>query len=1264
MPHPTLSPSRRARDHALSILCTAVAATVFAASPAGAQVQSKDQQKCINDVLKRGAGVAKAQGKADDACLKNAIAGKTSKLGDDGDTLTAQACLTNDVGGKVAKADAKLADTDTQRCLTEPQQLPAYAYTGAAVVGGAQRDQATTLAGDLFGGDLDAVTLSFAYPDDDAKKCQRAALSNAHKFSDALAKTAAKEVKGALKGGKNDPAESAAELQVAALGAIVTDPKGKVDKATTKLSDKIVDACTPTSAALIDLFPGACSAVANPTELGACVDTLVRCRFCEALSASAAMAEGCDQFDDTTVNGSCSGGAAVARAITDPADLIDGPLAHGKLGDYLLANDVARFIVQDVGQRDMYSVGAFGGNLIDAELLANPGLDNFLEIQPGINAETVINAQTVEIVNDGSNGAPAIVRTCGPDDVLDFVNPSTVVSGAGFPFPVEANDRDSAVVGCTSYILEPGSTAVQMVTTVFNIGNGTEQLLAGDFINAAGEVELWGSGNAGIGEQLVASLDVLSYIGFGQALGVDYSHVTVPLTGIADSSSFFSTSGVAVVLHSQSLIDALLGNPPNFVVPEGGSNSFVRYFGVGDGSGANAIDLLNRVRSIANGEVSGCVTVGGAAAPGARVTAGPISGGEFTNVSSNWTTDASGCYSGTLAEGSYGMAAWREGTPFEGGGSSPQISMVTIADGAPVVQDFALPATGTLDVSVTDENGSAVPARVSVIGFDPSPEFVFIGGLLSPEATGLFRDQNDTVPFGFVGMAYTDAAGMASIDVEPGDYHVFVSRGTEYSLFDLAVTIGAGATTNVAAQIGRVLDTPGFVSSDFHVHGINSADSRVSHRDRIQQFAGEGVDNIVMTDHHAHTDLGPTIAALGFTPFVHSTVGEEVTTWDTGHYNAYPFTVDPMLASGGSSDWGRAAPPGEDFPSLGAYIATPSEVEQIIENNPTALPETVVQINHINSHFVPMEIDTSIVPPVSGLTPQEMGQFRLDPGSGNLFHHFPALEVWNGDSRGAQSNFINERMGIWFNLMNQGLPSTAIADTDTHRLNNLGGAGARSWTSSTSDDPASVSPAEVAVAVREGRVVGGQGVYVQTRLVANENPSLVADLTLGGTTEITIGDAAQGVTLEIDVQAPIWAEFDTIEIYANPATIPSPTSSADELFGATPTLVLTEGTDFSVTQTVVHAGVTGADRLEASVSESFTNLTEDTWFVVVVRGSDGVSQPMFPVYPSSLDSGSNTTVADLIDGNLGEGGVLALGYTNALFVDADGVPGFQAPLAP
>jgi len=663
--------------------------------------------------------------------------------------------------------------------------------------------------------------------------------------------------------------------------------------------------------------------------------------------------------------------------------------------------------------------------------------------------------------------------------------------------------------------------------------------------------------------------------------------------------------------------------------------------------------------------------VGGAPAPGARVAVGqPLNLVTLssTKLITNAQTDASGCYSATLPVGTYDVAASRLGTPYQGGGTQPAVtSGVAITLGNTTTANFALPGSGRLHVTVTNPSAAPLPARVSVVGFDPSPEPIILGTPLfgfSGSALGLFNDPSDRLPFGITRAAYTGAAGVAEFDLEPGTYHVYVSRGTEYSLFTTApgsaVTVTAGVTTNVAAQIAPVIDTTDFVSSDFHVHGIASADSRVSDTDRVMQFSGEGVDNVIMTDHHAHKDLNPRIAELGLGAFLTSTVGEEITTFDYGHFNGYPFSVDPNLPSRGSSDWGIAAPAGMDFPSFGAYTATPAQIHAIALANATATPDTTVQINHIGSHFQPLKIDTSLVPPTDGLNAADRLAFRLSPAPGNLFHHFPALECWNGSSRGHQGEFLNQRIGIWFNHLNQGLRTTLISDTDTHTFTDLGTAGARSWTASpTGDTPAAIVPGNVAQAVDAGKVVGGQGIYVQTRLVSVANPGQAADLTWDGSTTVT--DPGGELDLEIRVQAPTWAEYDQILIYANAATVKNsvtnPPSGSPYLFSAVPTATLNLGTNF--TRSVVPvAGIPGGDRFETNLTLRLPDdvpaipLTGDTWIVVVVKGRDGISKPMFPIFADNLASAGNTTLANLVDGNLGQEGVMALGATNALYYDA------------
>jgi hypothetical protein len=58
--------------------------------------------------------------------------------------------------------------------------------------------------------------------------------------------------------------------------------------------------------------------------------------------------------------------------------------------------------------------------------------------------------------------------------------------------------------------------------------------------------------------------------------------------------------------------------------------------------------------------------------------------------------------------------------------------------------------------------------------------------------------------------------------------------------------------------------------------------------------------------------------------------------------------------------------------------------------------------------------------------------------------------------------------------------------------------------------------------------------------------------------------------------------------------------------------------------------------------------------VVTVKGTDGISPPLWPMNPQDLDRETNQTLADLTDGNLGEGGQPAFAFTNPIYLDVDG----------
>ncbi|HYD48830.1 MAG TPA: hypothetical protein VEB21_10805 [Terriglobales bacterium] len=961
---------------------------------------------------------------------------------------------------------------------------------------------------------------------------------------------------------------------------------------------------------------------------------------------------------------------ARARRITTEEELLRGPMAQNQIGDYLLENTVARFVVQDAPRRELANVGTYGGNLIDAELVRDPGRDNFLEIAPMVNVETVINPQTVEIVNDGQDGTAAIVRTCGPDDTLDFINPSSNIRElANINIPAAVDDADYDVEGCTDFVLEPEVARVQMVTTIFNQEPQELGLFVGDLIGGAGSLQPWqvsARNRNGIGEVLVLPVSALALIGFDDAEGFDYVYVPVPLPGAPiQTSDILAVSGVDAVLHSHSIIQAISGAAPSFRVPAGGSNSYARYFGVGDQGGADAVALVNEVMGLTTGTVRGCVRVGGAPAAGARVAIGPVSNGNIIDLVTHFVIREDGCFEGTLVPGNYGAAAARAGTPYEQSATKPLVHDFAVAAGETVDLQFDLPASAEVRVHIVDQDGQSMPGRVTLVGFDPSPDPSISTPILAQTATTfLFRDLSyDSFSFGVLDIAYAGADGIAAFDAEPGEYILAVSRGAEYSLFTQRVQLTSGRVENIEAPLARVLDTAGFLSCDFHVHGLNSTDSRTSNVRRTLQFAGEGVENLVMTEHHGRTDMTPTIAALGLERFIGATIGEEITSWEYGHYNGYPYDLVPGHQTGGSIDWARGAEPGRNFVEYGAYGMTPAELDAAGRSGPGSRDSTIVQANHVDGYYATLKIDSSLVPPQSFLSADEKLSYRLDPATENLFHPFAAMEIWNGHRRSHQDRFFNGHIGIWFNLLNQGIITSGTGVTDTHGYANLNAAGARTWTAAASDDPRDLDPDAITDAIAAGKATTGQGAYVETRLNAADGSGKHASHRLDDSTLVSSSNGA--FDLQIRVQAPLWGEFDTIRVYANASTFPTgQNGGVNVLFGANPSIELHAGSDFAIERVNVAPNVPGGERLEANVTLPLRDLTTDTWIVVVVRGTDEVSRPMFPVAAADLRANRNTTLDDLVDGNLGENGVLAMAISNALYADVDGNGRFDAPLAP
>jgi hypothetical protein len=177
-------------------------------------------------------------------------------------------------------------------------------------------------------------------------------------------------------------------------------------------------------------------------------------------------------------------------------------------------------------------------------------------------------------------------------------------------------------------------------------------------------------------------------------------------------------------------------------------------------------------------------------------------------------------------------------------------------------------------------------------------------------------------------------------------------------------------------------------------------------------------------------------------------------------------------------------------------------------------------------------------------------------------------------------------------------------------------------------------------------VFGGLGQHAGLRL--DEDTTMTAD-------------PGSNVTLTATVSTPAWAPVDTVEFYINnqPELTSGPNTAAR--YGVCPNAWVRAGdSGWEAVEVVVNSEVTGASRTDITATLTLSGVTEDTWIVAVARGTDGVSEPLFPVLPASLKTSSNATLADLTDGNLGELGEPAFAFTNPLFIDVDG-DGWTAP---
>jgi hypothetical protein len=870
---------------------------------------------------------------------------------------------------------------------------------------------------------------------------------------------------------------------------------------------------------------------------------------------------------------------AYAVVLESADEGIGGPLAWARPGDVLLSNEHIRLVLQQPGRS--LAINPYGGNVIDADIVRSAdetGQDRFGEVGLFLNAAFTIAPESMTLLSDGSNGA-AVVQFEGPAMRADYINTlSGVEALLGFTVPLDPLDVPDWWITLT-WTLQTGDRYATVDVEVEN-RESTPEPLAIAWIAHGGLGERYdlvtgGYTNPQLAQSggLIYASEVLSY-GFAPIPWVEEAHGTAAMAG---GAVLMEDNNVLALLDWPQLVTAVL--------EPGDRYAFDAAFTVAQDPATVSSTLSSLAEAPASEQtISGVVTVEGTDTPVAGATVAALAVGSESSLGAT-RTDASGAWSLRVREAAVDLVFGRSGWPYDGGGDSPKRVSASAGDDL----DLTLPPTGRLALTATDGNGGPLPAHVVVLGFDPSPPHPAL------EPSGV-----DPLAPGVAAMADLDVTGSMEMDLEPGHYEVLVLRGMEYDAFEIEIDLSPNQTVEVAATLHRVLDTTGWVSGDFHVHGANGPDTSLLDTTRVQNFSAEGVEVLIASDHAYVSDLAPVVSELGLEDWVMPIPSQEVTTFDYGHFGVFPLVPDLSQANQGAIDWVGMSPA-----ELYAWaLAEPREVVVQI-NHPRAIP-TPGEMQH---HFGVLDLQY-------GPTGPYLGPNALDPVTADL----PADAVMFGPGFTAIEvmTWLNiQGLSDWFNLLNAGYLFTATANSDTHTTRVESSGWPRNFVYVGHDDPAAVDPETFAIAINAQRLSGSFGPFVT--LEVESDGGLLA---MQG--DVLSMDTA-GATIRVRVQAPLWVGVDTLDIYEGGQLILSEPLTLAEV-----------------------PGLEGGVRQEQTVELPWTP-DADTWIAAVVHGS----QSLFPYVPFHRTPVASLDAARLAARDVDEGAT-AFGFANPVFVDTDG----------
>ena len=401
------------------------------------------------------------------------------------------------------------------------------------------------------------------------------------------------------------------------------------------------------------------------------------------------------------------------------------------------------------------------------------------------------------------------------------------------------------------------------------------------------------------------------------------------------------------------------------------------------------------------------------------------------------------------------------------------------------VNDLSL---GYAIITITDAEGRDIPAKLQFKGKGetPTPNW-------APE-TGEHLVKN---------LAYT-ANGVMEVSLEAGEYELTVSRGSEYHADYRTLKIEEGNTIGLSVKLARVVETPGWISADFHSHSSPSGDNTSSQLGRVLNLIGEHIEFAPCTEHNRISTYEHHLTELRAKAFMATVSGMELTgtPLPLNHQNVFPLIFKPQTQDGGA-------------PVTDASPETQMERIAAWDNNSVKL----IQQNH---------------PDLGWLFYDRDGNKTPDEGYSRSFGLMNVMEIHPIDPLLKPSQFEvrdgktigNQTALNWLQLLNQGFRIYGVVNTDSH-YNFHGSGGLKLWIKSSTDDPAKINPDEMRDASRNGHLIMSNGPYLEATFkeAGTDQEPVVSGQDLVA--------KSKKVCARIRVQCPNWLDVDTVIVLVN-----------------------------------------------------------------------------------------------------------------------------------